>query len=116
MMDLEFSAGVRWSPSESFSIGLNALYLRKIESISGKLYGYSAENYYTFVDYGGFWGNKEIFSTDNGYMPAESSTRPMLNNIYGGAIQVSTGRNIRTYHELKYLRRNGFYGKGLPRR
>ena len=111
MMDLEFSAGVRWSPSESFSIGLNALYLRKIESISGKLFGYSAENYYTFVDYGGFWGNKEIFSTDNGYMPAESSTRPMLNNIYGGAIQVSTGRNIRTYHELKYLRRNGFYGK-----
>lgn len=110
LLDMEVSAGCRWAPSEAFSLGFNFLYIRRMESLTGKVFGDTATNYFTFVDYGGFFGSKEIFSGDYGYMPAESATRPMLNNIFGGALQFETGQKVKTYHELKYLHRSGFYG------
>ena len=109
-MDLGVSAGVRFKASEKFSIGLNLLYERTLEAIKGGIYGTTDKQYFTYVDYGGFYGSRETFEGRIERV-AVGETRPMFNSFYGGSLQLEAGKETRIFNEFTFLMRNGYYGK-----
>ena len=108
-MDLGISAGTRFAASEGFSIGLSLEYERTLEALKSKTFGTTDKKYYTFTDYGGFYGTRELLDDNNG-MVSIGTTNPMFNMFYGASVQIETGRKTKTFHELTYLRRSGYFG------
>lgn len=108
-MDLDISAGFRYDNNRNFSIGMNLEYRRTLEYLVGKIYGQSGKQYFTFIDYGGFYGNRELFDGTES-MVSPSTNYPMFNGFLGASIQLEIGRSVKIYHELTYLMRNGYYG------
>lgn len=110
-MDLNLDAGVMFRPSKHFSVGISLIYSRSLEKIDGTLFGDLAKDYISLVDYGGFLCKKELFAGDNGYIPQGTGTRNMFNAFYGCAIGLEGGSDhIRTFHELYWKYRDGYYG------
>ena len=107
--DLDASVGFMYGDRKSFSIGMNLEYRRTIETILGKTYGVSGKQYYTFVDYGGYYGTRELFDGTDG-MVTVGNTRPMFNNFFGASVQIEAGRKTKVFNELTYLRRSGYFG------
>lgn len=110
-MDIDFSLGARFAPSDAFAAGLSIEYRKTVEDLSGDIFGTTDQQYFILVDYGGFFGSLEYFDGDKGYVPASSSARPMYNAFYGGSIQIEAGRKIKVFNEITYLHRSGYYGK-----
>lgn len=108
-MDLNVSAGGRFAPSDRFSIGANALFRSTIETINADLFGIQDKQYFTFIDYGGFFGSREGLEGTTGFVPV-SSARPMDNKFYGGSIQIEAGDRTKVFNELTFLARDGSYG------
>ena len=109
-MDLGVSAGFRFAPTESFSIGLSAIYRRTLENFTGNKYGVKNYTHYILVDFGGFYGSREIFEDKNGHV-AVGDYRPMFNNFYGGSLQIAAGNKTKIFNEITFLLRNGYFGK-----
>ena len=109
-MDLGVSAGVRFKPSEKFSVGANLIYERTLEAIRGGIYGTTDKQYFTYVDYGGFYGSRETFEGRYERV-AVGETRPMFNSFYGGSLQLEAGKDIKVFNEFSFLIRSGYYGK-----
>lgn len=109
MMDLSTSAGFRFDGNENFSFGANLEYRRTIESLIGKTYGTSGKQYYTFIDYGTFYGSRELFEGSDG-MVTSGNTRPMFNSYIGASLQMEAGSRIKIFNELTYLKRDGYFG------
>ena len=111
-MDLGMSAGVRFAPSESFSAGLNFLYERTVENLDCSIFGTTDQQYYTFIDYGGYFGTVERLDGDLGFIKTTSPGRPMINSFFGGALQLTFGNpgDILFFNELTYRYRDGHYG------
>ena len=109
-MDLALTAGARFAPTEYFSAGANLEYRRTLEQIDGDIIGVTGEKYFTFIDLGGFYGSRELFDGDYGFVPV-SSVRPMFNSIYGGSLQIEVGKDTKVFNELSYRKREGYYGK-----
>lgn len=107
-MDLNASIGTRFAASEGFSAGLSIEYRRTLESIVGNIYGVSGKQYYNFVDYGGFYGTRELFDSNHGIVATE--TRPMFNSFIGASLQIEAGRKTKVFNQLTFLMRNGYYG------
>ena len=115
-LNLDITAGTRFSPSDNFSAGLNLQYVRTVETLDGDIFGTTDQQYYTLIDYGGYFGYIEAFDGTNGYVNVGSSSdryaRPMANSFYGGSLQLTFGSlgNVLLFNELTYLRRTGHYG------
>ncbi len=109
-MDMGVTAGVRFAPSDAFSIGLNLDYQRTLEQIDGDRVGVTDQKYFTFIDLGGFYGSRELFDGDHGYVPV-TEVRPMFNALYGGSLQIEAGRDTKFFSEVSFLSRSGYYGK-----
>lgn len=108
-MDLNASLGTRFAASDAFSVGLSLEYRRTLESLMGKIYGVSGKQYFTLIDYGGFFGTRELFDGDYA-MVSPGDTRPTFNGYYGASLQVEAGRRTKVFNELTYLRRSGYFG------
>lgn len=110
--DIFLSAGGRFAPSGRFSAGVAFIYRKTLETVTGSIYGTSDKQYYILVDYGGFWGKREQFGSDNGYI-STSDSRPMYNSFYGAALQLDFGRSdaVRFFSELSWMKRSGYYGE-----
>ena len=110
-MDLEVSAGVRFAPVENFSAGLNLGYARTMEQIQCGTFGTTDQLYYTLIDFGGYFGMIETVDADGAAVG--SSSTPMINTFYKGALQLSFGTedNILFFNEFAFSRRNGYYGE-----
>lgn len=109
-MDLNTNAGVKFSVSESFSAGASFIYRRTLESIYSKTYGTTDKTYYTFIDYGGFYGSRELLDGTYAYVTL-SETRPMFNSFIGGSIQVEAGKRTKFFNEVTFMKRSGYFGK-----
>ena len=109
LMDLSVSPGVWFRPSGFLGAGINLLYRHRLEQIKANTYGNMDRQYYTYVDYGGFIGQREEFTGDLGYVSL-SNTRPLANDYFGGAIQLILGRRIKFYNRLGGYYRKGSYG------
>lgn len=107
--DLGTSAGFLYRNDERFSFGMNLEYRRTVETVLGKNYGTSGKQYYTFIDYGAFWGSRELFDGADG-MVTVGNTRPMFNNFVGASVQLEVGGKTKVFNELTYLMRSGYFG------
>lgn len=108
-MDLGTSAGFRFKTDGTLSFGVNLEYRRTLEYLNGKIYGLSGKQYYSLIDYGGFYGNRELFEGTDAMVSA-GNTCPMFNNFYGASAQVEFGDKIKVFNELTFLMREGYYG------
>lgn len=115
-MDLGISAGAALAASDDFSAGLNFLYRRTTEDLDCNIFGTTDQQYYTFVDYGGYFGTVEGLEGTLGYIKTTSPGRPMVNSFYGGALQLAFGDrdDILFFNELSYRYRTGHYGEKAP--
>lgn len=115
-MDLGATAGIYSISAGNTSFGVDLSWRRTIESLEAKSYGTIERNYYVFVDYGSFYGKRELFDGDENYISASGSSttgsaRPMVNNFYGVDFQLVTGSGVRLFQELGYKFRDGHYGQ-----
>lgn len=105
-MDLKLEPGFYFAPSERFSLGLHLVYRYTLEQLKAKTYGTVDRDYKMYVDQGGFFGVREDFVGDSGYVSV-SNTRPMANDFYGLSLQISSAH---FFNQLTGLWRKGFYG------
>jgi hypothetical protein len=124
LLDLTASAGFTYripaiggsgSDSRSLTAGGCYIYRRSVEGLTFDMYGTSDKQYYTLVNFGGFYGNSELWST-SGSKSYIINSKPMFNEFNGGAIQLSwhlqNGWSV--FSEATYLKRSGYYGKKSP--
>ncbi|MCR5003521.1 MAG: hypothetical protein K5984_04045 [Bacteroidales bacterium] len=109
-MDMGLSAGLMWTPSETFRIGADLRYRRTLEQITAGQYGANETNYVLYVDYGAGLSVKELFDTDENHI-STSSSRPMSNTFYGAGIQFGFGDRTKFENEVTILHRTGYFGK-----
>lgn len=114
LMDMTLSMGLSYRLSERFTIGANYTYRRRNESLLLSMYGTTDKLYYTLVDYGAFFGKRELFS-DTGYTK-DNETKPLFDSYHGGSLQFSLriGNHLEWFNEVGYRNRTGFYGDDSP--
>lgn len=109
LMDLSIAPGVMFTSVGDNYFGANLIYRHSVEQLSAGTYGTIDRDYYTLVDQGGFWGDREVFSGDEGYVSTQN-TRPMINDRYGVALQTAVGTSTRFFGQLTGIWRSGYYG------
>ncbi|MBR1868956.1 MAG: hypothetical protein IJ799_02700, partial [Bacteroidales bacterium] len=109
LMDLTLAPGVTLRLSESFTLGAGFFWRHSLEQLSANLFGTKDRDYDILVDQGAFYGFKEDFDGDQGYVSL-SNARPLTDNLYGFSVQTLSGKRVRLYNELRGAWRNGFYG------
>ena len=108
-MDLSLRPGILLNLGESFALGVNLEYRRTLEKISAGRYGTIERDFYILVDQGNYYGQRERFEGDVGYISL-SNERPLENTYYGLAVQAVGGRNTRLSGQLTALYRTGYFG------
>lgn len=109
-MDMSIRPGMLFRLSDRFHLGVNLEYRRTLEKIAAKLYGSIDRDYSILVDQGNFYGGKERFEGDAGYISV-SNERPLSHSFYGLSLQALATRGAARYSgELTVLYRNGYYG------
>ncbi|MDR2682274.1 MAG: hypothetical protein LBB64_00210 [Dysgonamonadaceae bacterium] len=120
LLDLTASAGVNYQipaggDAWALIVGGCYLYRRSVEGLSFNMYGVTDKQYYTLINFGGFYGNSELWSA-SGSKSYTIDSKPMFNEFNGGAIQLNwrlqNGWNV--FGEAIYLNRTGYYGKQSP--
>ena len=114
LMDMSLTAGLSYRLAERLTIGANYAYRRRNESLLLSMYGTTDKLYYTLVDYGAFFGKRELFS-DTGYTK-ENEAKPLFDSYHGGSLQLSwrIGTRWEWFNEVSYRTRTGFYGDDSP--
>ena len=114
LMDMTLTAGLNYRLAERFTLGGNYIYRRRNESLLLSMYGTTDKLYYTLVDYGAFFGKRELFS-DTGYTK-ENESKPLFDSYHGGSLQFSwrIGSCWEWFNEVEFRVRDGFYGDDSP--
>ena len=109
LMELSLSPGLAFRISGDFTLGVNLSWKHSLEQLSANTYGTIDKQYYILVDQGGFFGNREEFTGDIGYVSL-SNARPMADNRFGLSVQSLSGHRARLFNRLDAFWRTGFYG------
>lgn len=114
LMDMTVTAGLNYCFADRFTLGINYAYRRRNESLLLSMYGTTDKLYYTLVDYGAFFGKRELFG-DTGYTK-ENETKPLFDSYHGGSLQFSwrIGTHWEWFNEVGFRLRDGFYGDDSP--
>lgn len=107
-MDLVVNAGVTFKAADFLTLGLSGSWRNTMENVKGHIYGTTDKQYFIYTDKGGFFGTMAELAGDYNYVP-ESSYRPMINDWYGGALQIVVADNYS--NEFSFMKRAGYYGK-----
>lgn len=110
LMDLNLTAGVKWSPSEKFSLGADVIFRNLSEQVQGHVYGTTDKDYFVCCDKGGFMGSVEMLEGDYPYLPT-SDRRPMKSDFIGGSVQTSFFSGAEFHNDLSFFMRDGKYGQ-----
>lgn len=110
-LDMDVSPGATLRLSKSFQTGLHYTYKRYIEGVGFKTFGTTDQQYFTLIDFGGFWGKQEIFGS-GGYTAKESAT-PYVENLHeiGWQVEYRPVSSVSIFHELLIGSGDGYYGK-----
>lgn len=120
LLDLTANIGLSYripNASDSWSLvaGGSYIYHRSIEGMEFRVYGVSNKQYYTLINFGGFYGNSELWSS-LGSKSYTIDSKPMVNEFNGGALQLDlhlqNGWSV--FCEATYLKWTGYYGKKSP--
>lgn len=108
-MKLEVDLGATYRPLSWLNLGLSYTYHRKNESISFDVYGNTDRQYYTLIDFGGFFGRKEAFG-ESGYT---ADSTPLFTQTHGGAFQANVRLGqVNWFNEIFYQTNDGQFGTG----
>ena len=114
LMEMVVSPGLKVRIGRSLALGVNYTYRRRVESLLLKIYGKTDQVYVSLLDYGAFFGKREVFG-ENGYTK-ENETKPLFDEYHGGALQLDwrIAPRITFFNEFSVRRRKGSYGKPSP--
>ena len=114
LMDMALTAGAHYRLTPALTIGANYAYRRRNESLLLSMYGTTDRLYYSLVDYGAFFGKRELFG-DAGYTK-ENESKPLFDTYHGGALQLSwrIGKRWEWFNEVGFRTREGYYGDDSP--
>ena len=112
-MKMQVDLGTTYQPATWLTLGLSYTYHRRNESIFFNVYGKTDRQYYTLVDFGGFFGRKEAFG-ESGYTANDT---PLFTQTHGGAFQfmVRPSHGMNWFNELYYQSNDGRFGSGDDR-
>ncbi|MFA7033085.1 MAG: DUF6850 family outer membrane beta-barrel protein [Bacteroidales bacterium] len=111
LLDMIVTAGVSYQIGNVLDIGVNYLYRRNIESLDFEIYGTTDKFYYTLIDFGAFYGQREQ-SGERGYSN-QSDKMPSVSIFNGASLQLdfTLSQKAHWFNEFSYRARNGYYGK-----
>lgn len=111
MLDMTVTAGASCRLGGSITLGANYIYRRSVEAITCNLYGNIEKQYYSIIDYGAFYGNREALG-DSGYTD-QGDSQPMSIQYHGGALQaeVRFSPQWSLFNEAQFSIYHGAYGK-----
>lgn len=114
LMDMTLTAGLNYCFADRFTLGANYAYRRRNESLELSMYGTTDKLYYTLVDYGAFFGKRELFG-DTGYTK-ENEDKPLFDSYHGGSLQLSwrISAHWEWFNEVSFRTRKGTYGDDSP--
>lgn len=112
MSDILFTAGASYRISKLFELGANYYYRRSVEGIDIKVYGIETIQYSSLIDYGAFFGKKEIYN-GGGFSDTGGKERPLVDQFHGGTLQLGVDftSRINLHNEFSYKSREGQFGK-----
>ncbi|MDR1336258.1 MAG: hypothetical protein LBK22_05465 [Tannerella sp.] len=120
LLDLTASGGFTYrTPADgsfpSLTAGACYIYRRSVEGITFNMYGTTGKQYYTLVNFGGFYGNNELWST-SGSKSYTIDSKPVFNEFHGGSVQLGLQlqNGWSAFGEATLLKRSGYYGKKSP--
>lgn len=110
-LDLQSSLGTSLRINDRLNTGIHYSYKRYIEGMSFKTYGNTDKQYFSLIDFGGFFGKQELFDK-NGYT-GSSESNPYVENTHelGWQLEYKPTERISFFNELSLGRGNGYYGK-----
>lgn len=109
-MDLSVRPGVLLRLSDTFRLGVNLECRQTLEKVNAGLYGTIDRDYSILVDMGNFYGPRERFEGDAGYI-STTNERPLTHGFYGLSLQALIKRDGTEYcGELTALYHNGYFG------
>ncbi|HAT62773.1 MAG TPA: hypothetical protein DCS83_09610 [Prevotella sp.] len=114
LTDITGSLGVYYPVNNKLQIGGYYSYRRAIESLRYNVYGKTDRTYISLIDYGGFIGQTEQFSTE-GYT-GSSHELPFFDEYLGYGMQIDIKmHSLLTWHNsFSTDRRHGYYGRKSP--
>ena len=112
-MKLNVDLGVSYRPVSWLNLGLSYTYKRRNESIAFGVYGNTDRQYYTLIDFGGFFGRREAFG-ESGYT---ADSTPLFTQTHGGAVQahLTLSDDLNWFNEFYYQSSDGKFGTGDDR-
>lgn len=114
LMDMVVRPGVLFRCGPRLSVGASYVYRRRIETLLLQIYGKTDQTYVSLLDYGAFFGKREVFG-ETGYT-RKSETKPLFDGYQGGALQIDwqIAPRWRFFAELTLRVRDGYYGRSSP--
>lgn len=115
LTDLSLTVGASYPLNRTVELGLNYYYRRTVEGIEFATYGNRDVQYYSLIDFGAFFGRREVFG-DTGYTQSQDD-KPVFNQFHGvsAQIQFNFSPGIKLFNEFTYRSRDGYFGKQAPR-
>ncbi|MCI2082084.1 MAG: hypothetical protein LKK08_04200 [Bacteroidales bacterium] len=108
LMDMKFTAGAKYRLGFA-DIGLNYYYRRRVEYAKFEVEGTTDNNYYSLIDYGGFFGDWELFGESG--VTSSSYKAPELSQLQGGSLQLGFRLgDAYWFNEFSLRSRNGYLG------
>ena len=114
LTDIKGSLGIYYPVNDKLQIGSYYSYRRDIESLRYNVYGKTDRTYISLIDYGGFIGQTEQFSTE-GYTGSDQEL-PFFDEYQGYGVQIDIKmHSLLTWHNsFSTDRRHGYYGRNSP--
>jgi hypothetical protein len=114
-LDMTATAGLSYSFAKLLDVGINYLYRRSVEGLFFDIYGTTDKMYESLIDFGAFYGRKELFGS-GGLYTKESNSPPVFNEFQGAALQLNVrfSPGWQFFNEFSYQSRKGYYGKKSP--
>lgn len=109
LLDANISTGMMYKINNSFELGVNYKYTRRIETIKFEVHGNTDRRYLVLVDYGNFYGRNELFGEDG----LTDAKRPLVNNTHEASLQMNVNFTPETefLSEFSLGKRVGYFGK-----
>jgi hypothetical protein len=109
LMDMKGTVGFKYR-TDIVDFGLNYYYRRRVENAKFEVKGTTDKDYYSLIDYGGFFGTWELFGESG--ITSSSYKTPELSQLHGAALQLEFhfGKNANFFNEFGLRRRNGYLG------
>lgn len=108
LMDLKVTAGVGWKIG-AVRLGANCYFRRRVELAEFERVGTNDADYYSLVDYGGFFGEWELFGESG--VTSTSFEAPELSTLQGGSLQAALRLgDFEWFNEFSLRGRSGYMG------